>query len=220
MELTIVKSGKDLVVDSREVAKMVDKEHSHLLRDIRNYIGYIENLDLNKEDYFVRSSYLNQQSKMQPCYLLTKKGCDVVANEMTGKKGMLFTSAYINGFRGTENQDEEQLTHIDLIIQLAQQLKILDEKQKEQEERLLLFEQEQKIIKGKVDIINDKEYTIMGYANLHNIKLNDKAVINLGRMASRISWKKGYSIGSVTHPVFGRASTYHVDILDVVFDEL
>lgn len=32
---------KSLTLDSREVAKMLEKRHSNLLRDIETYIGYL-----------------------------------------------------------------------------------------------------------------------------------------------------------------------------------
>lgn len=32
---------KELTLDSREVAEMVNKNHSHLLRDIENYIKHL-----------------------------------------------------------------------------------------------------------------------------------------------------------------------------------
>jgi len=33
-----------------------------------------------------------------PCYLITKKGCDMIANKLTGRKGVLFTAAYVTAF--------------------------------------------------------------------------------------------------------------------------
>ena len=41
-------------------------------------------------------------NKTYPCYLLTRKGCHIVANRMTGKKGVLFTLAYVNRYNEME----------------------------------------------------------------------------------------------------------------------
>ena len=41
-ELTIINQKGKLLVDSREVARMVEKRHDHLMRDIN---GYVEVLD-------------------------------------------------------------------------------------------------------------------------------------------------------------------------------
>jgi len=89
------------VIDSREIAGMVEKNHKELLRDIRGYIEIMEKSGERKiapSDFFIPSTYINRQNKEMPCYLLTKKGCDMVANKMTGEKGVLFTAAYVTAF--------------------------------------------------------------------------------------------------------------------------
>lgn len=69
------------VVDSREVAEWIGKNHKELLRDIRNYIEILENggeRKIAQSDFFIQSTYTNSQNKEQPCYLLTKKGSEMV----------------------------------------------------------------------------------------------------------------------------------------------
>ncbi len=89
------------VVDSREVSEMIGKQHKHLLADIRGYIDIMENsgeLKIQPADFFIPNEYKDNQGKSRPCYLLTKKGCDMVANKLTGEKGVLFTAAYVTAF--------------------------------------------------------------------------------------------------------------------------
>lgn len=90
-------SGLD-VVDSREVATLLHRPHNDLMKTIRTYCEYLGQGDFSQSDFFIPSTYTNAQNKEQPCYLLTKKGCDMVANKMTGEKGVLFTAAYITAF--------------------------------------------------------------------------------------------------------------------------
>lgn len=91
--------------DSREVAEMVDKRHANLCRDIEQYIGTIStNSKLRSLDFFVESSYIDKKGESRKCYLLTKKGCDMVANKMTGEKGILFTATYIDKFYEMEQK--------------------------------------------------------------------------------------------------------------------
>lgn len=86
-------------LDSREVSKMIDKNHGHLMRDIRGYINDMEeNPKLDSRQFFIESSYESSQGKVLPCYLLTKQGCEFVANKLTGKKGTLFTAQYVSLF--------------------------------------------------------------------------------------------------------------------------
>lgn len=84
-----------LTVDSREVAEMTWKAHDKLLRDIRGYIKVLDQSPiLVTAHFFIESTYENNNNQSYPCYLVTKKGCDMVANKMTGKKGVLFTATY------------------------------------------------------------------------------------------------------------------------------
>lgn len=96
--------GEPHAIDSREVAEMVGKDHNKLLRDIRVYCDYLGESNLGQSDFFIESTYQNSQNKTQPCYLITRKGCEMVANKMTGKKGVLFTAAYINRFHAMEQK--------------------------------------------------------------------------------------------------------------------
>lgn len=90
-------------IESREVAKMIGKRHDHLVRDIQGYVNDLgQNPDLGADGFFIKSSYKAGTGKTYPCYLLTKKGCEFVANKMTGKKGNLFTASYITKFNKME----------------------------------------------------------------------------------------------------------------------
>lgn len=92
------------VMNSRDVAKMIDKNHAHLMRDIARYINDLSaDPKLDSLNFFLESSYLDKQGKDRPCYLLTKQGCEFVANKMTGTKGSLFTARYVNLFNEYED---------------------------------------------------------------------------------------------------------------------
>lgn len=49
-------------------------------------------------DYFVSSTYTDSKGEERPCFLCTKKGCDMIANKLQGKKGVHFTARYIKAF--------------------------------------------------------------------------------------------------------------------------
>lgn len=98
-------------IDSREVAGMVGKQHKHLLRDIAGYVKIMEEANEPKfgpVDFFIESSYIDSKGETRPCYLITKKGCDMIANKLTGEKGVLFTAAYVTAF---EEMQEELSTN-------------------------------------------------------------------------------------------------------------
>ena len=92
-------------IDSREVAKMIGKKHAHLMRDIHRYISDIKpDPKLDSAQFFIESNYKDANGQFRPCYLLTKMGCEFVANKMTGKKGNLFTAQYVSLFNDYEDR--------------------------------------------------------------------------------------------------------------------
>ncbi|MCH3965468.1 MAG: Rha family transcriptional regulator [Clostridium sp.] len=112
-----IDKNKPETLDSLEVAKMVGKSHKNLLRDIDTYIKQMgeankeilkansKNEDGSKvstpikpDDYFVESTYVNSQNKGQPCYEISKMGCDFIAHKLNGTKGTEFTATYIKRF--------------------------------------------------------------------------------------------------------------------------
>lgn len=94
--------NKAAAIDSRDVAIMVEKEHSKLLRDIRTYAEYLDEAKIGLVDFFIESSYQDSKGETRPCYLITKQGCEMVANKLTGKKGVLFTARYVKKFNEME----------------------------------------------------------------------------------------------------------------------
>lgn len=90
-------------LDSREVAGMVNKDHSKLLRDIRTYIEHLTEAKIGFSDFFKDSEYKDCTGRTLPCYRITKKGCEFIAHKLTGTKGTIFTARYINRFH--EMQD-------------------------------------------------------------------------------------------------------------------
>lgn len=97
------KEVMDTTISSIEVAEMVGKDHNMLLRDIRRYVEQLGQSKIAQSDFFEESTYQNSQNKTQPCYNVTKKGCEFIANKLTGVKGTEFTAKYINRFHDMED---------------------------------------------------------------------------------------------------------------------
>lgn len=97
-ELKVFEKNGQLLTDSREVAKMIDRPHYDLMKAIRSYCEHLNEGNFPLVDFFVESTYPDSKGETRPCYLLTKKGCDMVANKLTGQKGVLFTAAYVTAF--------------------------------------------------------------------------------------------------------------------------
>lgn len=97
-DLQLIEDSGEVYADSRDVAKMIGREHSKLLRAIRTYCEYLTEAKIGVSDFFEEAEYEDSTGRTLPCYFLTKKGCDMVANKLTGKSGVLFTAAYVTAF--------------------------------------------------------------------------------------------------------------------------
>lgn len=131
-ELQIVNFDGVDVVDSRDIAMMVERDHYELLKSIRVYAQYLAEGEIPVGDFFVESTYLDGNNQERPNYLITKKGCDMIANKMTGRKGTLFTAAYVSAFERMRKQvattQPPQLTPAQLIAAQAQVLVDMEQK--------------------------------------------------------------------------------------------
>lgn len=103
-------------ISSREVAKMMEREHKEILRMIegnerRGIVGIKPIIDQSAElhfaNYFIESTY-DDRGRQLKCYECTKMGCEMLANKLTGEKGILFTARYVNKFNKMEQYIKEQ----------------------------------------------------------------------------------------------------------------
>lgn len=132
-DLQVVEHNNVFYVDSREVAEMVDKQHKNLIRDIDNYESVLlQSSKLSPEDYFVESRYLGENGRYTKHFLLTKKGCDMVANKMTGSKGVLFTAMYVDAFHKMDEHIKQSQLNVPQTPMQA--LEMMFKVQKDQEQ--------------------------------------------------------------------------------------
>ena len=132
-------------LDSREVAELIGKAHKELLRDIRKYVSVLTSANLRSSDYFIPNEYLDAKKEPRPCYLLSKIGCDLVANKLQGTKGIEFTAIYVKKFEDMEQHikaDTTQLTSTKV------QLKAL----LEHEEKLEQLQVDVSELKNEIDL--------------------------------------------------------------------
>lgn len=108
-DLTLIQRDGGAYVDSREVAALIDKPHNDLMKSIRRYSGYLTEGRISLSDFFLESTYADSTGRTLPCYLLTKMGCEMVANKLTGEKGVLFTAAYVSKFNEMEQRERTEL---------------------------------------------------------------------------------------------------------------
>ncbi|MCP1306449.1 Rha family transcriptional regulator [Paenibacillus tyrfis] len=103
-KLKVINREGVLLTDSREVAEMTNVRHADLLEKINGYVKHLTNGNFRSLDFFIESNYQDGKGETRPCFLLTRKGCDMVANKMTGEKGVQFTAAYVTQFEEMEQK--------------------------------------------------------------------------------------------------------------------
>ena len=108
---------KTNIITSMEVAEMIKKGHKELLRDIRRYASQLAESKIAPGDFFAESTYLDANNQSRPCFDVTKKGCEFIANKLTGTKGVVFTAKYINRFHDMEDAIQNPLVGISKELQ-------------------------------------------------------------------------------------------------------
>src|SRR5699024_12364961 len=107
-----------------------------------------------------RSSDLNKNNQTYPCYLLTKQGCEMVANKLTGEKGVLFTAAYVTKF----NQMEKELSQ-PRVLSEKEQLKASMKLSLETSEEVEAIKKDVSMLKNTMRIDGTEEFQIRKLAN-------------------------------------------------------
>jgi len=136
-QLQVINRNGKLTIDSREVAEMIGKRHDHLLRDIDAYVEVIKKTtapNFGVSDFFVESTYKDATGRTLKCYEVTRKGCNMVANKMTGEKGILFTAEYVTRFDEMEHRLQSNVPVLTERQAVIQSLKLTAEIAEEMDE--------------------------------------------------------------------------------------
>jgi len=143
---------------SLEVAEMVGRRHDQVIRDIRKIIEQLNDHKNVDVDYFTEDTYKDGKGEIRPCYLLTKKGCELFSTRMTGAKGTQFAVAYIERF----NQMEQHIKQQPDISNLSPELQMFNQMFQ------AVANQEQKLLEVNDKVDNISEIVALNTANWRN----------------------------------------------------
>ena len=159
-------------ITTLEIAEMMGVEHWQILRKLegqekngKHIKGYVEILNDNEivvVNYFIKSSYTDSKGEQRPCYLVTKLGCDFLANKFTGEKGVIFTAKYVKRFH--EMEDTIKGSELAQIGELTRQLEevrnlVQDLRNEQRENQKILvnpFNPGKSIVEGRLRNLNIK----------------------------------------------------------------
>lgn len=101
VDLGLTERDGKAVVSSRDIARVFEKRHDHVLRDIKNIIA-------NDADWclpnFGEMSYPDSYGRSQTEYAMTRDGFTLLVMGYTGEKAMRFKKAYIAAFNEMERR--------------------------------------------------------------------------------------------------------------------
>lgn len=128
------KSGSVQYIESREVAKMVEKDHDKLCRDIRRYTSQLDAANFGDiSSFWTESTYADAYGRTQKCYLVTQKGCEFIAHKLTGEKGSVFTATYINRFHEMKDELAGSSSLLDALADTMKEYMLYQEKRNEEQ---------------------------------------------------------------------------------------
>ena len=156
-ELEIIELNGQQLVDSREVAEMIEVTHASLMKKVRNYVDILTKSKLTSLDFFIPGEYKDTKGEFRKCYFLTKQGCEMVANKLTGEKGILFTAKYVEAFNKME---QSYLPSSDPM----KALELMFEATKQTNEKVEVVDKRVETLENNMTIDTAQQYTLSNLA--------------------------------------------------------
>lgn len=99
------------ITTSLKVAEVFEKEHKHVVRDIRELIQQMastsQSSKLGSAQMFVETTYQAEEGgRRYPMFLLNRDGFSLLAMGFTGKKALQFKLKFINAFNRADEHGQ------------------------------------------------------------------------------------------------------------------
>jgi phage regulator Rha-like protein len=168
------------------------------LRDIRRYSQQFNESKIALVDFFIESTYKDGRGETRPCYLVTKKGCEFIANKLTGVKGTAFTAKYINRFHemGDQLKPKAPQTYLEAL------------------KALVAAEEAKEELQAQLDVSKDW-YSIKRVAAMNGV---DWKTFNWRKLKEK-SIELGYGIKKIFDANYGEVNTYHRDAWEAAYPD-
>ena len=132
------------LTNSKLVAEVFGKEHRNVVRDIKNLIegGVLKN---EQTPMFEETTYINEQNKEQPMFIMNRDGFTLLAMGFNGKKAMEFKLKYIEAFNAMKRHIEQSkpsvpqnyLEALKSLVKAEEEKQLLALENKKQQEQIL-----------------------------------------------------------------------------------
>ena len=216
-----------VITTSLLVAETFEKEHRNVLKAIRKLMTAT---NVAVAQMFDETTYVNEQGKEQPMFVMNRDGFTLLAMGFSGEKALEFKVKYINAFNKMEAELKSQQTkQLSAAESLLQSVKLLVA----HERQLAILEHNQKNMQGAISSLYDKvygmqfqtnmieqklnneidRYTVIGYCSAHNIPMTLKEASIIGGACSRMCKKRKIFVESIADPRFGKVNTYPSELI-------
>ena len=226
-ELVFRGQNDQVITTSLLVAETFEKEHRNVLKSIRKLMSAT---NVAVAQMFDETTYVNEQGKEQPMFVMNRDGFTLLAMGFSGEKALEFKVKYINAFNEMEaelkSQQTKQLSAAESLLQSVQllvaherQLAILEHNQKNMQgaisslyDKVYGMQFETDMVKQKLNNEIDR-YTVIGYCSAHNIPMTRKEAAIIGGTCSRMCKKRNILVESIADPRFGKVNTYPSELI-------
>ena len=216
-----------VITTSLLVAETFEKEHRNVLKSIRKLMSAT---NVAVAQMFDETTYVNEQGKEQPMFVMNRDGFTLLAMGFSGEKALEFKVKYINAFNKMEtelkSQQTKQLSAAESLLQSVQLL-VAHERQ------IGILEHNQKNMQGAISSLYDKvygmqfqtnmieqklnneidRYTVIGYCSAHNIPMTLTEASIIGGMCSRMCKKRNIPLEPIADRRFGKVNTYPSELI-------
>ena len=190
------------LMSSKRIAERTEKQHPHVLRDIRQMLKDLDDPNLDDSDFQIVSDGRGYASEI----LLNERLSLCLGSGYSVKLRM----AIIDDWAKMKAEATHPMSIEDMIIASAQSMKEVKAQMTALESKVNLIEAQTKT--------RPDYFTIVGYATLNRMQVGLKLAADLGRRASAICRREGFEMEELPDPRFGLVKTYPETVLKQVFN--
>lgn len=218
----MVTQNQPLTMSSREIAKLTKKQHAHVKRDIENMCAEINHPNLDSSTYEHRGNVYVE-------YLLDKNLTLCLVSGYNAKLRI----AIINRWQELEEATQKQVpqTFSEALMLAAKQAEEIDSlnvrledavrtKAQISDKRTATLKNKASQDSKRIKKLEDKLQDVGDYQSIIAAGLPQKTKTELNPDAATyavlrtLSRKMGYEIHEVPCPRYGKAKTYHIDVIE------
>lgn len=182
-EIVLKEVNGKVMASSRDIAERFEKDHKHVLRDIKNLIDQ----NWTVKNMFTETEYISDRGRKYPEYEMNRDGFSLLVMGFTGKEALEWKLKYIDAFNKMEELLKSQnkalpTTYKEALIQLLETI--------EKNEQL---EAERQVLLPKVtyhDTVLNKEGLITTTIIAKDLGLTSAAKLNQIMYLNRVIYKK------------------------------